>query len=77
MRMIAFTAALLCSVSAFAAEKPAIRSQSDLPPTRFTFTQPPSEMMASPEFVAMLPSLRAEGERVLRDYDVQDTALEG
>lgn len=77
MRMIAFTAAILGSVSAFAAEKPALRSQSDLPPTRFTFTQPPSEMMASPEFVAMLPSLRAEGERVLRDYDVQDTALKG
>lgn len=77
MRLIAFTAALLGSVSVLAAEKPAIRSQSDLPPTRFTFARAPSDVMASPDFITMLPSLRAEGERVLRDYDVQDTALKG
>jgi subtilisin family serine protease len=77
MKSIAFAAALLCSVSCLAAEKPVIRSASDLPPTRFTFTRPPSEVMASPELLTMLPALRAEGERVLRDYDVQDTALKG
>lgn len=77
MKTFAFAAALLCSVSAIAAEKPVIRSASDLPPTRFTFARPPSEVMASPELLTMLPALRAEGERVLRDYDVQDTALKG
>jgi subtilisin family serine protease len=77
MKSIAFAAALVCSVSAFAADKPAIRSASDLPPTRFTFAKPPSEVMATPEFLAMLPAIRTEGERVLRDYDVQDTALKG
>ena len=39
--------------------------------------KPPSEVMASPDFLTMLPALRAEGERVLRVYDVQDTALKG
>lgn len=77
VRKIAAAAAFMFSVSSFAADRPAIRSQSDLPPTRFEFARLPSEMMDTPAFLAMLPALRKEGERLLRDYDVQDTQLRG
>ncbi|CAM3107188.1 S8 family serine peptidase [Sphingomonas antarctica] len=77
MKTIVAATALMFSVPSLAADRPAIRSSSDLPPVRFAFSQPPSEVMATPAFLAMLPALRKEGERVLRDYDVQDTQLRG
>lgn len=70
-------AALVPAMPASAADKPAIRSQSDLPPVRFAFVRPPSAEMDGAAFAAMLPALRREAERVLRDYDVQDSALRG
>ncbi len=70
-------AAVLIGLSggASAASKPVIRSASDLPPTSVAFPQPPSAMMMTPAYLAMLPTLRREAERLLGDYDIQDPVI--
>lgn len=75
MKAFLLVTSALLATSAHAADRPVIRSQSDLPPVRFPFAQPPSEVMTDEAFLALVPALRAEGERLLRDYDIQDTAL--
>jgi subtilisin family serine protease len=63
------------ATTAQAAERPIIATRSDLPPTRFTFAAPPSALMDKPEFAAMLPAIRSEAERLLRDYDIRDATI--
>ena len=73
---LATTAALASAVTAQTAPpKPVIATRSDLPPTRFPFATPPSVAMSSPEFVAQLPAIRREAERLLRDYDIRDATI--
>lgn len=70
------TASLAAAVTAQSAPpRPVIATRSDLPPTRFAFTAPPSEVMFRPEFAAMLPRLRTEAERLLRGYDIRDATI--
>lgn len=58
------------------AKQPAIRSASDLPPTRFELEVAPSEVFANPDsLVKILPRLRSEAERLRAEYDIQDQAL--
>ncbi len=76
MKQLLLTAfALGLAGSAGAADKPVIRSESDLPPVRLAFTVPPSEAMLSPVYPAMLPAMRREAERLLTDYDIQDPVI--
>ena len=75
MKWIVLVMAVIAATPGVAAGRPPIRSQSDLPPVRFSFAQAPSTVMASPELLAMLPALRREAERLLRDYDVQDSEV--
>lgn len=74
MRFITLVLALAAG-SAAASNRPVIHTETDLPQTRFEFRQPPSETMMRDELVAMLPSLRAEGERLLRDYQIDDNTV--
>ena len=56
-------------------DKPAIRSAADLPPTTFVLSGPPSAAFLDDAFMTeTVPALRAEGERLLRDYRIEDPA---
>ncbi len=58
------------------ASKPVIRSDADLPPTRFEMPALPSASFMSDAFLTDdLPRYRAEGERLLADYDIQDPVI--
>ena len=58
------------------AEKPVIRSATDLPPTRFQLEALPSDSLQSPTLItATLPQVRVEAERIRASYDIQDQAL--
>jgi len=58
------------------AERPVIRSDADLPPTPYVLDALPSAAFLDPDFLARtVPALRAEAERVLADYDIQDPAV--
>ncbi len=77
MRML-LTAAMLAlagTAAASAADRPAIGTRSDLPPIRFRFAAPPSTLMDRDEFAAMLPAVRTEAERLLRDYEIKDATI--
>lgn len=57
-------------------ERPVIRSDADLPPTRFAMPRLPSEIVMGDAFLAeTVPTIRAEAERLLRDYDIQDPTI--
>lgn len=60
--------------AAVAADRPIIHTDTDLQ-TRFEFSAPPSEVMMRDDLVAMLPRLRTEGERLLRDYQIDDNTV--
>lgn len=75
IRMLAVVGALLAASNAEAQTRPVIRTQSDLPPTRFAAPLPPSRLMSDDQFLALLTPLRREAERLLRDYDIQDRTL--
>jgi len=71
----ALCVALLLSAPAWA-DRPAIRSASDLPSTRFAIGAPPSDVFSNPALLnKILPQLRAEAERLRSGYDIQDQAL--
>ncbi len=54
----------------------AIRAQSDLPPTRFKLTEKPSLAFSRPAFVVdTIPALRAEAERLLATYRIEDPTI--
>lgn len=56
--------------------RPVIAAESDVPPTRFPMPVAPSELLNTPAFLTdVLPPLRAEAERLLRDYDIQDPTI--
>ena len=62
--------------AAQAADKPTIRSESELPPSRFELAGPPSRAFLDDAFVARTaPLLRAEAERIRARYDILDPAL--
>lgn len=68
---------MLAISAAYASDRPAIRSTSDLPPSKFVLAGPPSSAFLDDEFLARtLPALRSEAERVRARYNVVDTALE-
>lgn len=70
-----FCIALILAAPAFA-QRPAIRSAADLPPTRFALDAPPSQAFAGQAFLTRtLPLLKAEAERLRAGYDIQDQAL--
>lgn len=69
---------LLVSGASAAAQtpRPIIQSDADLPPTRFPAPVPPSEIVMGETFLTQaLPAYRAEAERLLRDYDIQDPTI--
>ena len=68
-------AVLFASAASAAPSLPVIHTDSDLPPTRFTFTAPPSEAMMRDDLAAMLPALRNESERLLRNYQIDDNTI--
>ena len=74
--MRALVAAVFLSSAASAAPSlPVIHTETDLPPTRYTFTAPPSESMMRDDLAAMLPTLRNESERLLRNYQIDDNTI--
>lgn len=73
--MKAFLATIALVLTAAAPVRPVIATRSDLPPTRFPFNAPPSATMNRPEFAAMLPAIRREAERLLRDYEIRDATI--
>ena len=75
MRTLIGLAFLVSATAGAAADKPVIRTESDLPQVRFPVSAPPSAMLGTAAFVAMLPKLRAEAERLLRDYAIQDSTI--
>lgn len=54
--------------------RPVIRFETDIT-VRFPVTIPPSQLIDQPAYIAMLPALRAEAERLLRDADIQDRTI--
>lgn len=62
----------MLALAAMAPQRPVIHSESDLPATHYTFAVPPSEAMMRDAFLAQVPAVRAEGERLLRDYRIDD-----
>jgi subtilisin family serine protease len=75
IRIVMVIGALLASTNAGAQTRPVIRTQSDLPQTRFAVPMPPSRLMSDDQFSAIIPPLRREAERLLSDYDIQDRTL--
>lgn len=58
------------------AARPVIRSEADLPPTRFPMPDLPSAVVMSDVFLSRdLPLYRAEAERILSSYDIEDPTL--
>jgi len=74
MTLFALVVLAIC-LPATVGARPIICSQSERPPTRFESARPPREAMHAQAFAIMLPALRQEGERLLRDDDIQDTQL--
>lgn len=69
-----FGAALMASP--VQAQKPTIRSAADLPSTTFKLDAPPSAAFLEPVFASQtVPALRAEAERVLATYVIEDPAV--
>lgn len=65
---------VLMSVSV-QAQKPVIRSGSDLPPSTFVLDAPPSAAFLDPNFLNQtVPTLKSEAERVLENYNIEDPA---
>ena len=57
-------------------DRPVVRSEADLPPTRFPMPDLPSAVFMRDDFLAReLPLYRAEAERLLADYDIQDPVI--
>lgn len=57
-------------------ERPVIRSEADLPPTRFPMPELPSAVVMSDAFLTRdLPLYRAEAERIVADYDIEDPTI--
>lgn len=78
MRAIILGASLAVLASTVAAQdaRPIIASETDLPATRFHLPGLPSEVLNTPALLTeVLPPVRAEAERVLRDYDIQDPTI--
>ncbi len=73
--LAAATLALVSTPAASAADRPVIATRSDLPPNRFRFAAPPSVAMDRADFAAMFPAIRAEAERLLRDYEIKDATI--
>jgi subtilisin family serine protease len=80
-RSLALASAALIAVMASTtvaaqAARPVIAAESDMPPTRFPTPVLPSELLNTPALLTdVLPPLRAEAERLLRDYDIQDPTI--
>lgn len=55
--------------------KPTIKTASDLPPVRFTLKKAPSASISGDDVIALLPSVRREGERLLSDYVIEDKTV--
>ncbi len=56
--------------------RPVIASETDIPPNRYPMPVLPSQILNTPALLTdVLPPLRAEAERLLRDYDVQDPTI--
>jgi subtilisin family serine protease len=56
--------------------RPVIAAETDVPSTRFPMPVAPSELLNTPTLLTdVLPPLRAEAERLLRDYDIQDPTI--
>jgi hypothetical protein len=58
-----------------AAKKPVIRSQADVPETRFKLSQPASIAFSGPAFAEAMPAIRAEAERLLSGYQIEDPVV--
>lgn len=62
--------------AAAAQDRPVIAAETDIPPTRFATPALPSAMLMTPEAVSVFtPPVRAETERLMRDYDIQDPTI--
>ena len=58
------------------ADKPVIRSASELPPTTFKLDAAPSAAFLEPAFLSQtIPALRSEAERVLANYRIEDPVV--
>ena len=77
LKAIAFILAAIVATSPLFSQKPVIASGSDVPDVRFAVSVPTSTLIGSPAFMAMLPAMRAEAERLLADYDVRDPNVAG
>jgi len=71
------TAAWLMAAAAQAQQQhPVIASDTEVPPTRFAMSEPPSAVLNTPALLTdFLPPMRAEAERLMRDYDIQDPTI--
>lgn len=71
--VIGLAAALLSGGAVAQDARPVIRSETDLPPTRFVIEGVPSQVYLTPAYLeTVMPRVRAEAERLLADYDIQD-----
>lgn len=72
-RFVVLAALTAAAMPAAAQQRPVIRSDADLPQTRFPMTAPPSQIFLSDDFASrLLPRLRAEIERVLATSTIED-----
>jgi hypothetical protein len=73
---VALAGLTLASSAAAQTTRPVIASDADMPPTQFPMPRPPSEILNTPALESdLLPPLRAEVERLLRDYDIKDPTI--
>lgn len=76
LRLALATALCLCAASSPAAAKPKIVANGDLPTKRYDLGAPPSKAWTRDAFVRdTLPILRADAEKILADYDIENALI--